>query len=277
MVKSRPLRLVFIAIRIYLLVLIVLAFVQRKLLYFPTHMAEAETISIGEAQGFQPWTRASGEFIGWKRATSKPQARRLLVVHGNGGMALHRADYAQAFEGLEHGRPWDVRLMEYPGYGFRPGSPSRQEFNQGVAQAVSEWGTEGAEPVYLLGESLGSGPVCDVAAAAPSRIAGLILVTPFARLPEVAQAHFPFLPVKMLVRDRWDNVAALKKYSGPVAVIVAGRDEIVGTAQSETLFMNYAGRKHRVLFPEAMHNDSDIHDAYWAKEVGEFLNSAEEK
>jgi fermentation-respiration switch protein FrsA (DUF1100 family) len=84
-----------------------------------------------------------------------------------------------------------------------------------------------AGPLLIIGESLGAG----VAAAASVRhreaIAGLLLITPWDRLEHVASHHYPMLPVKWLLRDRYDSVGHLATIGRPVLVVVAGDDQIV--------------------------------------------------
>ncbi len=223
--------------------------------------------------GMEPWRNAAGEIVGWTR---RPQpgiraANKLIVFHGNAGHALHREDYARAFEDLDVGQQWQVWLFEYPGYGARPGSPSRETFAHAAQSAAAELHALDSRPLFLLGESLGSGVASDLAADPSNAVAGLVLVTPWASLADVAQMHFPFLPVRLILRDRWDNVAALAKFTSPTAVLVAGRDEVVGAAQSDLLFEKLIAPKRRWLFPDATHNDAEIQSAGWAGEVSDFL------
>jgi pimeloyl-ACP methyl ester carboxylesterase len=209
--------------------------------------------------------------IGWRRPNTNAAAR-LLVFHGNAGYALHRDYYADAFGSLDAGRRWEVLLFEYPGYGARPGPLGRKAFVAAGTAAVDELLAADSRPLYLLGESIGSGPVCEIAAARPDRIAGVVLVVPFARLVDVARAHFPFLPVGLLLRDKFDNPAALKTYRGPVAVVVAEQDEIVGAAQGRALHEAIRPPKLLIELPGAGHNRFPTEpDAAWFREVSEFL------
>ncbi|MEQ1859712.1 MAG: alpha/beta fold hydrolase [Chthoniobacteraceae bacterium] len=258
---------------VYLCFVAVIALLQRKLLYFPTREPEHVLLARAETFGFEPWRGAEGGIIGW---TKRPgpggdAARNLVVFHGNAGHALHREDYAHAFENLGGRSQWKVWLFEYPGYGARAGSPGRESFADAGRTAIAQLRARDSRPVYLLGESLGTGVAADLAADQSTGVAGLVLVTPFARLTDVAQMHFPFLPVKWILRDRWDNVAALAGFGGPKAVIIAGRDEVLGAAQGETLFEKIPEPKRRWLFPDATHNDPEIHGAGWAAEVSTFL------
>jgi pimeloyl-ACP methyl ester carboxylesterase len=108
--------------------------------------------------------------------------------------------------------------------------------------------------VILLGESLGSGVAVQVAAAEPTLVAGLLLATPFARMTEVAAHHYPYLPLRLLLRDRWDSLGAIRSYSGPVALILAGQDEVVGAAQGRRLAQACGGPTGVWEVPWATHN-----------------------
>jgi hypothetical protein len=173
-----------------------------------------------------------------------------MVIHGNAGDALGRVDYlpvleAAGFEGV---------LLEYPGYGPRPGRPSERALVADGRAALWQLKAEGPGPVLLLGESLGSGVAVQVASRGPGSVAGLLLVTPFARLTEVAAHHYPFLPMRLLLRDRWDSLGAIGGYAGPVAILVAGRDEVVGAAQGRRLAGAVTGPVQLREVPWAGHN-----------------------
>lgn len=257
----------------YLLLLVVFTSLQRKLLYYPSRHAQNEAVHAAQGVGLEPWRNVSGEIIGWQSAQPPREgAHRLLVLHGNAGSAIDRFNYVDGFAKL-HSPAWDVRILEYPGYGARPGSPSRDSFAAAGREAIREW-TGGSGPVFLLGESIGGGVACDLAADEPGTVGGLILITPFARLSDVAQMHFPWLPIQLILKDRWDNAAALKAYAGPVAVLLAGRDEVVGTAQGQSLFEAVKSPKRRWFFPNATHNDLEIYSVAWAREVSGFLLEA---
>jgi hypothetical protein len=89
-------------------------------------------------------------------------------------------------------------------------------------------------PVCVLGESIGSGPACSLAmeAIAPDKI---VLVVPFDSLASVAASRFYFLPVRLLLRDAWDNVESLKRYTGPVEIFGATGDTIIPIEHAKTL------------------------------------------
>lgn len=223
---------------------------QRRLMYFPDHSTEQESIQWASRHGLAPWRDGKGRILGWRRAASVAAKPRVMILHGNAGDALGRADYlpmleAAGFEGV---------LLEYPGYGCRPGTPSQPALVGDARGALSLLHQEGA-PVVLLGESLGSGVAVQVAGADPALVSGLLLVTPFARMTEVAAWHYPIFPMRVLLRDRWDSVQAVRNYRGPVAILLAGRDEVVGIQQGRRLAEACPGPMKAWEVPEAGHND----------------------
>ena len=223
--------------------------VQRRMTYFPDRETEPEAIQRAVGIRLVPWRDAKGSVLGWRRA-ARSGAPRMLVLHGNAGDALGRVDYlpvleAAGFEGV---------LLEYPGYGPRAGDPAEATLVADARAALRQLKAESIAPVFLLGESLGSGVAVQVAAAEPGQVAGLLLTVPFARMTEVAAHHYPYLPMGLIMRDRWDSQGALRRYPGPVAVLIAGRDEVVGAEQGRKLVREATGPARAWEVAGATHN-----------------------
>jgi pimeloyl-ACP methyl ester carboxylesterase len=255
----------------YVVVLLLVAGCQNKILYQPQRGSEEDFVAAARKKNIQPWRDAQGRIIGWHRPNPRA-ANRLVVFHGNAGCALHRDYYIDAFHALDDGADWEVWIFEYPGYGPRPGSPGRAAFMPAGRLALAELLAADARPLFLLGESIGSGVACALAGEMPDLIAGLALVVPIARLQEVAQEKFPWLPAGLLLRDKFDNIAVLASYQGRVAIVIADSDEVVGAAQGRKLHENYRGQKLLIALDGAGHNSFDIepHAAWFAK-VSAFL------
>lgn len=227
---------------------------QRRLLYFPSREPPAQAERVARRLGLEAWTEG-GRFLGWRSPAPGGAPRgRVLVFHGNAGSALDRAyvrDVLQA-PGLP---PLEVVLVEYPGYGPRPGAPSEGALVEAALEAVRLARLDGA-PLLLWGESLGSAVAALAAAAAPGAVDGLALVTPLASVPAVASRHYPFLP-SALIRDAFRADLALPRHPGPVVFLVAGRDEVVFADLSRSLFDAFPGRKRLWLEEGAAHNTLD--------------------
>ena len=263
---------------VWLLLVVVVGVFQRTLIYFPSRASEPELLAEARARGLEPWRDAAGTIIGWQSSTRPkvPPANRLLVFHGNAGYAVHRGHYIHGFEKLDGGRTWEVHVFEYPGYGARPGPLGETPINAAAHAAFTQLAASDPRPIFLLGESLGSGPACALAGREPQRVAGLCLVTPFARLVEVAAHRFPFLPVRLLLRDPWDNVAALAAYRGRLFTRLAGDDEVIPTEHGQRLFDGFAGPKRLRLETGAHHNglDYDATNSFWEEATAFLLGGA---
>jgi pimeloyl-ACP methyl ester carboxylesterase len=242
---------------------------QRRLLYFPERVEPGAAERRARELGLEPW-RDGGVLRGWRART--PGARgRLLVFHGNAGSALDRVSIARAFARAAPALPLDVYLAEYPGYGPRPGDPSERALLADALGAIAAARREGSGPLLVAGESLGSAVAALAAAEAPREVDGLVLVTPLASVPAVARRHYPLVP-GFLLRDRWRADEALPRYGGPVAFLVAGRDEVVFADLGVALHDAYPGRKAMWVEEGATHNGLDWRPgrACW-REVVEFF------
>lgn len=243
----------------------VLAAFQKSLIYFPTRAPEAILEAEAHRIGLEPWRDNMGSLTGWQTPASATPAKRLLVFHGNGGYALHRI-YLAALPPPD----WQVLLFEYPGYGSRPGSPSEAAIRSAALAALDSLTGPGAPPLYLAGESLGSGVASWLASQRPQSVSGMVLITPMTRLADVGARHYPFLPVHLFLTERYDSVAALRSYQGPVAFVTAGQDEIVPVDLGRELHRGYSGPKRLWEQPEAGHNTLHFGRTWWAP-VFQFL------
>lgn len=144
------------------------------------------------------------------------------MMHGNAGQASDRS-YV-----IPHLPSTDAfYVLEYPGYGTRDGSPSRSSIDQAAADAYQALRAKYPDAaIGVIGESIGSGPASALATQAtpPDKI---VLITPFDRLYRVAVKRFPWLPVWLLLFDRWDNVESLRSYRGSIEIFGATHDRII--------------------------------------------------
>jgi pimeloyl-ACP methyl ester carboxylesterase len=173
--------------------------------------------------------RINNQLVGYTRTSVKPRSV-WLVFHGNAGQASDRTYIINRLPADAH-----AYILEYPGYGLRPGKPSMASINAAARHAYADLRSRYPElPLGVFAESLGSGPgsfLCSLPAP-PDR---LVLVVPFDTLLSVAKRHMRFLPVSLLLRDRWDNIKALKSYSGPVLIYAAEADTVIPASHARAL------------------------------------------
>jgi len=236
---------------------------QDSLLYFPQQVPLAAMTSPGLAA----WPGAE-DFHGLVAEPAGTARGTVIVFHGNAGHAGHREFYAQMLAPLG----LRVILAEYPGYGPRGGAVGEASLVGDAVQTIALAHQRHGAPVLVIGESLGAGVAAAAARQARAQVAALMLITPWDRLESVASHHYAWLPVKWLLRDRYDSVTNLAGFERPVVVAVAEHDSIVPARYGIALHESLGSPKQLRTLRGAEHNDwIDRVDAAWWHEVVGFL------
>ncbi len=233
----------------YLLLVIAVALLQRRLLYLPTHDSSTRGTYIA---GWAPWM-VGGEYYGFCRQVPAPKTV-WFMMHGNGGEAADRAYILRLLD------PGDaLYALEYPGYGSRAGRPSRTSID---AAALAGYRALVAafpdRPICLIGESLGSGPACVLASQIPLP-AKIVLAVPFDTLTSVAAEQMPWVPARLLLLDRWNNLDALWGYRGKLEIYGAIDDRIIPYEHAKKLAAAFPSATFTAL--SGGHNDWAGHRA----------------
>ena len=247
--------IVVVAATIYALTCLLLYLAQDRLLYLPTPEvahpgARAWRLELG-AVTLKVWELHGGA------------APAVIYFGGNAeDVGANIADFDAAFPERA------VYFVNYRGYGGSTGRPSEEAL---TSDAVAIYDSLSAHhhTIAVIGRSLGSGVAVALAASRP--VERLILVTPFDSIANVAADHFPWLPVRALVRDRYDSLRRIGKVSAPTLVVVAEHDEVVFRARSDALSAAIPrALRHTLLVVGATHNDVSFHPEYLAG-LREFL------
>ncbi|CAB3781296.1 hypothetical protein LMG28138_01166 [Pararobbsia alpina] len=247
----------------YLIVIAGVAILQNRFLYFPEKAATEDVVS----DGLRAWPTPEAfrglvaEPVGSARAT-------VIVFHGNAGHAGHRSYYAAALTQLG----LRVILAEYPGYGPRDGTLGEESLVADAQKTIVLAHRLYGAPLLLIGESLGAGVVAAAGVRERDKTAGLLLITPWDRLEHVAAYHYPWLPVKWLLRDQYDSVTHLASFGRPVLVVIAERDSIVPPRFGEALYNSLAEPRRLMVVKAAEHNDwiGRVDETWW-REAIDFL------
>lgn len=252
----------------YVCLCLVVFIFQRRLLYLPSkHALEVHR----QSRGLTMWPEASAAYLGFAGGTTGIEAKgTVLVFHGNAGSAVDRSYYADALGPLGY----RVILAEYPGYGARSGKPSEKTLVSQAQLMIDQIKATYSGPLYLWGESLGAGVAAAAARTQGERIDGVVLLTPWYALPDLAQAIYRFLPARLLVLDRFESAKNLANYRGSVAVLLAERDEIIPPHHGQRLYDSLETRKRRWVFAGAGHNSWPVAvGTPWWSEVMTFLEA----
>jgi pimeloyl-ACP methyl ester carboxylesterase len=265
-IRKRAARAALVLAMVYLLALTAVWFGQRHLLYFPTRVSLASATAAAARSGFAPWQSATGEVIGWKYLGPTNTIRpRILITHGNAGSATDRIWLAEA---LSLPTSFDVYILEYPGYGIRAGTPTQETLFAAADEALASFSSQG--PVHLLGESLGTGVASYLAGTHPKDVAALLLIAPYHNLGDVAQYQMSIFPARWMLWDRFTSGEYLKKYHGPLAVLLDGLDTVVPNRFGRHLFESYSGPKRVWEVPSGAHGALPENPGSWYNEVEEF-------
>jgi len=256
---------------LYVICLIGLTIGQRQLLYYPCKISIREQQPTAAKVGFKPWENAKGELIGWFRASqTAPASRTILLLHGNAGCASGWFHYADRFQAAE---PIDFYILEYPGYGGRSGKPTQSTILRAADDAFTaiqqNWG------IYIVGESLGTGPACYLAGKYATKVKGVFLVAAYNNMAGAAGAHLPLFPVKLMLRDKYPSDQWVKSYRGPLAVMLGGSDSVIPNELGRSLLDGYSGPKKLWFDPTATHDDLHARAPEAASEILEFWGTVE--
>jgi uncharacterized protein len=241
---------------------------QNRFLYFPEPKWPTEQMLAYE--NMKLWQVTAADYQGLIAASDAPAPNGTIVLfHGNGGTALDRGFYLKPF--MELG--FRVILVEYPKYGGRPGKVGEKPFVAAGLETVRLAFEQYKKPLYLVGESLGCGVAAAVAKQTSVPIAGIILITPWDTLASVAKSLFPFLPVKLVLTDKYDSIENLQSFPKKISVVGAERDEILPIKHAMNLYNALPeGRKRLWIIKGAGHNDWPMHtDASLFKEITDFV------
>lgn len=240
---------------VYCWVLIVLIYLETMLVYpaprYPEGDWEAKWLQHEDVH-FQS---ADGTKLhGWYVEHPQPKAV-ILYCHGNG---THVADLAEFLQIMREEFQVSIFAFDYRGYGRSEGKPAEKGIMED-AEAAQKWLAEKAgikeSEIVLMGRSLGGGIALHLAAEKGAR--GVILQSTFTSLPDAAASHYPWLPVRALMRNRYDSLSRISRYSGPIFLSHGTADRIIPFHHSQTLFAAATGRKEFFEIPGGDHNDAE--------------------
>lgn len=252
----------------YLAIAAVLYLFQRRLQYFP----DTQRISPAAAglAGFDEISLATpdGETLLAWHAPAPSGKRTIVYFHGNGGALQHRADRARLFRRSGYG----MLLLSYRGYGGSTGVPTEKGLAIDALTAIDHLAGLGVDPSDLIyfGESIGAGVAVPAAVARPP--AGVVLEAPFTSALDVAKGVYWWLPVGLLMKDRFESDALIGRVHAPLAIIHGDRDTVVPIGLGHRLY-EAANEPKIMIVQEGRGHNTPLDPEVWRR-IESFLASS---
>jgi fermentation-respiration switch protein FrsA (DUF1100 family) len=227
-------------------------------MYFPdAHVLSVAHAGITRAEEVTFATADGLQLGGWFVPAKERKQATILVFSGNAGNRAYRGPLARAL--ADH--DFNVFLFDYRGYGGNQGSPSESglaaDARAARAYLTGRADVDASQLVYL-GESLGTGVAVTLAVEQPP--AALVLRSPYTSMADVGAYHYPMLPVRLLLRDRFASKDAIGRLRAPLLIVAGDRDEVVPLDQSQQLYEAAPRPKEMLVVRGASHNDEALLD-----------------
>ena len=230
----------------YCIILVLAYFLQEKMMFFPS----GEFGKCPQAEHMEVSAVEAGNLRFYIRKADRPELC-MVFFHGNAGSACDRMYFIEMFKDL----PADLVVFEYPGYGGDPRKPGENMILEEALALIKHLQSTFSEktPVFLAGESLGCGVVTYL--AGQTRVKGLILISPYTSIVDVAAAHYPFLPVRLLARNRFPAGEWAQNVKDPAIAFHGKIDTIIPIRFARQQMENFQQEAQLVEIENTGHND----------------------
>jgi len=245
---------------------------QASLVYYPHLGRDIVTTPAERGLAYEQVALRTGDgetLAAWWVPVSAPRGV-VLLFHGNAGNISHRVEYLEMFSRLGY----STLIADYRGYGQSTGEPSEQGTYEDAAACWTWLAERGVAPrdIVVFGESLGGGVATWIAERHTPR--ALVLASTFTSIPDLAEEIYPYLPVRLLSRIHYDNLARVQRIPAPVLILHSPDDEIVPYRHAERLLDAVRAPKRLVTLAGG-HNDGLVfRRPEWIRSLAAFLDEA---
>lgn len=265
----RVMRLVVIAFLTYVGVCVLLSLFQRRLIYFPSRTYDGTPADVGLDYEELALKTSDGLAIGAWYVPSANAKGSIIFCHGNAGNISNRLHSTK----LLHNMGLNVLIFDYRGFGRSEGKPSELGTYE---DAETAWRhlvqTRGESPdrIILFGRSLGGAVAIELAKRHPP--AALVVESTFTKLVDVGRAHFPFLPVRLLLTYRYDSIAKVPHITCPKLFFHGTMDGLIPISFGRKLYEAAAEPKEFVETPGSHNESGYTYSPEYTTRLAEFID-----
>ncbi len=225
-------------------------FAQRNILYLP-HVAPAypREHAVSDIDVLRLQTPDGENLVAWYRE-AEPGYPTLLYFHGNAGSLLDRTDKFNRFGD----RGFGVFGLSWRGYGGSSGSPTEQGLYADGRTALAFMKEEldiKLQQVIVYGESLGTGVAVQM--GTEYDLGGIVLEAPYTSIVDIGLKRYPFLPVRLLLKDHFDSISKIAHIRAPLLILHGESDSIIPVSHGRTLLSLAPEPKDAVFFADTDH------------------------
>ena len=230
--RKNLLQLILIIFFLYFFVLIFLYYYQRNLLYLPKENNYSEDKISVDIQKVKILTSDNIELLGWYHEKNLRDYKTLVYFHGNAGSLENRIHKLNHFKDMNI----NFLIIAWRGFSGNKGKPTEQGLYEDGKSAIEWLMKKGVNEknLILYGESLGTGVATHL--AQNKRYAGIILETPFTSMIDAAKTFYPYIPVSLLLKDKFENYKKVKNIKSPILVMHGEVDQIVPFSMGKKIY-----------------------------------------
>ena len=218
-----PILILLIFVLIYLFILISTYLFQRNLLYHPSENNYFGDQLLVSVEKVKIKTKDNIELLSWYHTKNNNDYKTILFLHGNAGTLENRIHKINHFKDMNI----NFLLVAWRGFSGNKGQPTEQNLYEDARSAVKWLESKGIKEnnIIIYGESLGTGIATEI--AQNKNFAGIILESPFTSMIEAGKDKYPYLPVKFLLKDKYESEKKIKNIKSPILIMHGKVDNIV--------------------------------------------------
>jgi len=226
------LQLIIIIFFTYSLFLVFLYFYQRNLLYHPNENNYSGDKLLVDIERVKIKTTDNIELLGWFHKKNLKDFKTLVFFHGNAGSLENRIHKLNHFKDINI----NFLIIAWRGFSGNSGEPSEKGLYQDGKSTINWLIKKGLneKDIILYGESLGTGVVTHL--AQNKDFAGVILETPFTSMIDAAKKFYPFIPVKLLLKDKFENNKKIQNIKSPILIMHGELDQVVPYSMGKAIY-----------------------------------------
>ncbi len=217
---------------IYLFILISTFIFQRNLLYHPSENNYSGDELIVSVEKIKIKTQDNIELLAWYHKKDLKRYKTILFLHGNAGSLENRIHKINNFKDMNI----NFILLSWRGFSGNKGKPTEVGLYEDARSALRWISSKGVQEnnIIIYGESLGTGIATEIAQS--KNFAGVILESPFTSMIAAGKDKYPYLPVKLLLKDKYESDKKIKNISSPILIMHGRADNIVPFHMGEKMF-----------------------------------------